>query len=72
RVIGTYLHHLFHNDEWRTVWLNGLRSKKGLPEQKQINRKQLKEKTYDDLANELKPYLNWELIKSLMFQGEHR
>ncbi|WP_273831863.1 cobyric acid synthase [Guptibacillus sedimenti] len=72
RVIGTYLHHLFHNDEWRTVWLNGLRAKKGLPEQKQINRKQLKEKTYDDLANELKPHLKWELIKSFMFQGEHR
>jgi adenosylcobyric acid synthase len=72
RVIGTYLHHLFHNDEWRTVWLNGLRVKKGLPEQKQINRKQLKEKTYDDLANELKPHLKWELIKDLMFQGENR
>ncbi|WP_226654713.1 cobyric acid synthase [Pseudalkalibacillus hwajinpoensis] len=69
RVIGTYLHHLFHNDEWRTHWLNGLRVEKGHPPQKQINRRELKEKTYDDLANDLKPHLKWELIKDLMFKG---
>ncbi|MBF0705338.1 cobyric acid synthase [Alkalihalobacillus hwajinpoensis] len=68
RVIGTYLHHLFHNDEWRTEWLNRLRTRKGLPQQKQLNRASMKEKTYDHLANQLKPHLNWELMKSIMFQ----
>ena len=72
RVIGTYLHHLFHNDEWRTLWLNGLRAEKGLPPQKLINRRELKEKTYDDLANDLKPHLKWEHIKELMFKGAER
>ena len=31
QIIGTYLHHLFHNDEWRNQWLNMIRKKKGLP-----------------------------------------
>ncbi len=30
RLVGTYLHHLFHNDEWRLRWLNLIRSAKGM------------------------------------------
>ncbi|MGA9288171.1 MAG: cobyric acid synthase CobQ, partial [Anaerobacillus sp.] len=69
-VIGTYLHHLFHNDDWRTEWLNGLRSRKGLPHQEKVDRMKMKEKTYDDLAAQLKPHLKWELIKNLMVKGD--
>ena len=70
RVIGTYLHHLFHNDDWRTVWLNELRTRKGLPHQEKVDRMKMKEKTYDDLAAQLKPHLKWELIKNLMVKGD--
>ncbi|KMM36717.1 cobyric acid synthase [Guptibacillus hwajinpoensis] len=71
RVIGTYVHHLFHNDEWRTMWLNRLRTRKGLMHQKQVNRSQMKEQIYENLANQLKPHLNWELIKEFLFQRDH-
>ncbi|WP_347548477.1 cobyric acid synthase [Pseudalkalibacillus hwajinpoensis] len=71
RVIGTYLHHLFHNDEWRTIWLNRLRFKKGHSPQEQVNQKDVKDQTYDDLANQLKPHLKWELIKDILFQRDH-
>ncbi|WP_270180078.1 cobyric acid synthase [Alkalihalobacillus sp. CinArs1] len=67
RVIGTYMHHLFHNDQWRTEWLNRLRQKKGLA--LEANRSRRKDETYDDLANEWKPHLNWDLIKEIMFEG---
>lgn len=31
RVIGTHLHHVFHNDSFRSDWLNKLRRTKNLP-----------------------------------------
>lgn len=30
KVIGTYFHHLFHNDRWRNYWLNQIRADKKL------------------------------------------
>ncbi|MDP4551638.1 cobyric acid synthase [Alkalihalobacillus macyae] len=71
RVIGTYVHHLFHNDEWRAIWLNRLRTRKGLWHQEQVNRAQMKDQIYENLANQLKPHLKWELIKKNVFQRDH-
>ncbi|WP_377887732.1 cobyric acid synthase [Alkalihalobacillus sp. R86527] len=72
KVIGTYIHHLFHNDDWRTDWLNCLRIQKGLPIQNRVNRSQLKEITFETLANELKPHLNWNLIKEILFERDYK
>lgn len=71
-VIGTYMHHLFHNDEWRKDWLNSLRTKKGLPLQKKVNRSQLKDLTYETLASEMKPHLNWNLIEDILFKRDSK
>lgn len=65
KIVGTYLHHLFHNDEWRNYWLNLLREKKGLPVRKMVNTEHTKEAKYDDLANEMKQHVNWDLLKTI-------
>nr|WP_246861191.1 cobyric acid synthase [Bacillus sp. REN3] len=67
RVIGTYLHHLFHNDEWRNCWLNWIREEKGLPLQDTIHIRSLKELKYDELAEHLQNHLDWERLKEIVF-----
>ncbi|PLR77320.1 cobyric acid synthase CobQ [Bacillus sp. V3-13] len=66
RIIGTYLHHLFHNDEWRSEWLNTLRSRKGMQTRKPVMLKTLKEQKYDELANRFAPHLDWQKLKEMM------
>lgn len=66
QIIGTYLHHLFHNDEWRNQWLNGIRKSKGLSEKEVTNIKDFKDKRFDDLAMEMKAYLKWDLFKDII------
>jgi adenosylcobyric acid synthase len=48
-VIGTYLHGLFHNDEFRQAFLNNLRLHWGLPDDAG-NSKNTSEEQYDKLA----------------------
>ncbi|MEH7178367.1 cobyric acid synthase [Neobacillus vireti] len=68
QIIGTYLHHLFHNDHWRTQWLNLIRKSKGLPtkEVKSIN--DFKDKKYDDIASQMKAHLNYDRLKEIIHQ----
>ncbi|UOR10875.1 cobyric acid synthase [Halobacillus amylolyticus] len=61
RLIGTYLHDCFHNDGWRTEWLNRLRRKSGLSEQVMIDTSDRDER-YERLAKHLETYLNTEKI----------
>ncbi len=67
KIIGTYLHHLFHNDEWRNKWLNGLRQAKGLPLKGTVHISELKDQKYDELAAHLVEHLNWEKLKEIIF-----
>ncbi|WP_462409702.1 cobyric acid synthase [Neobacillus sp. Marseille-QA0830] len=66
KIIGTYLHHLFHNDRWRNHWLNRIRSSKGqhVREIKWIRND--KDASFDHLAEQLRCHLNWELIKDII------
>lgn len=66
KIIGTYVHHLFHNDEWRNLWLNNIRQSKGIPTKKIIHSQQLKEEQFDRLAENIKMHLNWEKIKEMI------
>ncbi|MGG4489098.1 cobyric acid synthase [Metabacillus idriensis] len=51
QVFGTYLHDVFHNDEFRGIYLNMLRQKKGLePIERSLRFRSLKENEYDRLA----------------------
>jgi len=70
RVIGTYMHHLFHNDEWRSIWLNRLREQKGYPirETNFINEK--KDKRFDLVAAMVKSHLDWNLVEAIICEGE--
>lgn len=72
RVIGTYVHHLFHNDEWRSEWLNRLRSRKGLQTHKPVMLKTLKEQKYDELAERFAPHLDWQTLKEMMIGSGSR
>lgn len=65
RVIGTYIHHLFHNDEWRNHWLNSIRKAVGQPERKPVYISSLKDQKYDELAAHLKEHLDWNRLKEI-------
>jgi adenosylcobyric acid synthase len=68
QIIGTYLHHLFHNDEWRNLWLNKLRARKGLPLMDVVPIAEIKDQKYDELAKHLTEHLDWERLKEIIFQ----
>lgn len=66
KLIGTYVHHLFHNDEWRNHWLNQIRQEKQLPLRGVVDRQKQKEKKYNELALAMKDKMNWEKIKEII------
>jgi len=66
RIIGTYLHHLFHNDGWRHNWLNGIRQSVNLPQKPKVDVGVLKEERYERLAEEMGKHLDWEKVKKII------
>lgn len=66
KIIGTNVHHLFHNAGWRNEWLNRIRVKKKLPVIKTSNANEIKEKRYDLLAAHLEKHLDFEETKEIM------
>ncbi|CRK80978.1 cobyric acid synthase [Neobacillus massiliamazoniensis] len=68
QIIGTYLHHLFHNDEWRNQWLNMIRKQKGLPIKEAINIRKYKDERFEKLALQVKKYLKLDLLKDIINQ----
>ena len=59
RVFGTYLHGVFDNNSFRTVFLNRIRRQKGLPEQQQLAPAL---DPFDELAAHMERYLDLERI----------
>ncbi len=66
KIIGTYVHHLFHNDEFRNYWLNRIREEKQLPTKEVVYRQDLKEEKYDELSLTLKQHMDWERVKEIV------
>jgi adenosylcobyric acid synthase len=66
RVFGTYLHNIFHNDVFRNHWLNKIRNKRNMAEQKPIDTYKIKEESYQKLAKRAEEYLDIEYIIKLM------
>jgi len=66
RRAGTYLHNIFHNDNFRTLWLNRLRRAKGLPERPPVDTQAQKEKQYDRLAAYARQYLDIDYIMAII------
>jgi adenosylcobyric acid synthase len=65
-IIGTYLHHLFHNDGWRHHWLNAIRQSVNLPQKSKVDVGVLKDERYDRLAEEMGKHLDWEKVKKII------
>ncbi|AIQ45519.1 cobalamin biosynthesis protein CobQ [Paenibacillus sp. FSL R7-0273] len=67
RIWGTYLHGLFHNDELRRRWLDGLRVAKGLaPKAVTFSAADLREQEFDRLASSVRENLNMEAVYAIM------
>jgi adenosylcobyric acid synthase len=66
QIIGTYLHHLFHNDEWRNHWLNMIRNSKGLHRKETIYISEYKDKRYDEIAGQMRAHLNFEQLNDII------
>ncbi|PAV27988.1 cobyric acid synthase CobQ [Virgibacillus profundi] len=70
KIIGTYVHHLFHNDEWRNQWLNKIRESKHLPIKETVYAQDIKEERYDRIAMNMINHLNWEKLKDIAYGWE--
>ncbi|QMU55877.1 MAG: cobyric acid synthase [Candidatus Mycalebacterium zealandia] len=66
-VYGTYLHGIFENDNLRSTFLNHLRAKKGLPDEKTANFATEMEKQYERLADVLEESLDMNAVMSMVF-----
>lgn len=63
---GSYLHNIFHNDAFRTMWLNQIRTEKGLAMRSVVHTEDAKEAEYDKLERHVRQYLDVEYILSLL------
>ncbi len=71
-VLGTYFHGIFHNDNFRKLFLNSIRERKGLPP---INDRtsvhNIREAAFDKLADCLRQHLNLDMIYKEMERFQH-
>ena len=67
-VIGTYIHGIFDNDEFRSGIINYLRLKKGFKSSDRchVNSKSIKEHRYNELADIIRRNINMHLVYSMM------
>ena len=58
-IVGTYIHGIFENDNWRDQYINLIRKSKNLPilNKKSISYKKKRESIIDNLANEFDKHL---------------
>ncbi|MDQ0299487.1 adenosylcobyric acid synthase [Salibacterium salarium] len=66
RLIGTYIHHHFYNDKWRSHWLNQIRLSKKLKRKDPIPFKDSKNEQLDKLADTFETYLDLDEIIRVM------
>lgn len=66
-VLGTYFHGIFHNDEFRSYFLNRIRKNKGLPPlEERIAFNQLREESFNRLAEHVREHVKMnEIIKKM-------
>lgn len=66
-VWGTYLHGIFHNDAFRTGWLNAIRKAKGLPlAEHALTVKERKENEFNRVAETVRQHLRMNEIYKLI------
>ncbi|EIT86459.1 cobyric acid synthase [Fictibacillus macauensis ZFHKF-1] len=63
QIIGTYFHHLFHNDEFRLALLNQLRVQKGAPKKiEPLRFLELREESFNTLADHVRTHVNMDKL----------
>ncbi|AMX83540.1 cobalamin biosynthesis protein CobQ [Geobacillus subterraneus] len=72
RVLGTYVHDLFHNDAFRTAFFNAIRREKGLAVSGVRPFHSLKEIAFDRLAAHVRQHVAVEQIEQIMRQFQKR
>lgn len=73
KVIGTYFHGIFHNDEFRKELLNQLRKAKGMaPIQTRVSFNQLREEAFNRLADHIRSHVNVDYIEQKMKEFQTR
>ncbi|ARA96638.1 cobyric acid synthase [Geobacillus thermodenitrificans] len=72
RVLGTYMHDLFHNDAFRTAFFNVIRREKGLASSAVRPFHSLKEAAFDRLAAHVRQHVAVERIEQMMRQFQQR
>jgi adenosylcobyric acid synthase len=68
QIIGCYLHNIFHNDTFRNHWLNMVREHAGVPLKERVDTGDIKEQSFDKLAEACKEHLDMDAIVKLMNQ----
>ncbi|OIJ19284.1 cobyric acid synthase CobQ [Anaerobacillus alkalidiazotrophicus] len=67
RVLGTYFHGIFHNDEFRKNLLNQIRADKGLHEMNdRVSYQQIREQAFDRLADHVRKHVQLDKINEKM------
>lgn len=67
RVIGTYLHGIFHNDKFRMSWLNELRRGAGLAARNEtVSIQDYREDAYERLADIVRANVDEQFLRGLM------
>jgi adenosylcobyric acid synthase len=73
KVIGTYFHGIFHNDEFREALLNQIRSLKGLPPiNGRVSFNQMREEAFDRLADHVRQHVDMEFIQQKMVEFKQK
>ncbi|HJV47293.1 MAG TPA: cobyric acid synthase [Bacillota bacterium] len=67
RVMGTYFHGIFHNDEFRWSFLDLIRREKGLgPMESRVSFLGMREQAYDTIAEVVREHVRLDLIEEKM------
>lgn len=66
QIAGTYIHNIFHNDMFRTGWLNLIRKQKGYPVKNVVNTHRMKEEDYEKLAAAAMTHLDMDTIRKIV------
>lgn len=70
RIMGSYLHNLFHNDAFRNNWLNDIRSEKGMSQLPLVDTTKIKEDSYEQLAKVCEEHLDMDYLIKLV-EGDY-
>jgi adenosylcobyric acid synthase len=67
-IMGTYLHHIFHNDGFRHAWLSQIRLKHGFKLLDKVDTSLIKEESYEALAKRVEASFDMNFLMDLILK----